>query len=595
MNTIKTQWDLSGFYSSLDDPKFENDLKEVEQLVDTFCTKYKGKIKLFTEKDFEPYFQDSETIRKKVYVITHYLGYLSSLDTQNQIVIKKEGELEQKFVELSNKQLFISEEFKTIGYDKLMQFSKLKSLEKYSNYFFQKAQSLRYLLDEKTEFALNLKDPCGGSAFNQLYSELTNSFMFPIKKEGKKVLVTESEIRALRHSVNAQERKDAFKSLFNVFGDKKVQITTGNIYSALVKDSTSEVKLRGFSSVMAPRNISEELDDAVVNTLLTEVEKAYPLYHRYLKAKAKFFGQKKLSLYDMYAPLETEKKEYSFDDALKLYLDLIKRFDEEFYTYSKDMFENGRVDVFPKQGKRGGAFASYEQGFESFVLLNHADRIDDVRTLAHELGHAMHGHLSQKQPSQVYDSTLSLAETASVFNELLISTELEKQLSNSEKLGFLAHSLEDFFATIFRQVQYVLFEKRVHQAFYDGKSLTYEDFNLLWREEQEKLLGKSVKFVVKPNQEIGWSTIPHIFRTPFYCYSYAFGNLLSIALYSKYLKEGKSFVPKYKQILSAGGSKRPYELLLEHGFDISKSEFFKTGLDFIEHEVEKFEKLVFKK
>ena len=591
-NKYKTKWDLEKYYyKSLDEKKLNEDISKIMPYVKVFAKKYKNKIKKFSAKDFLKFFEDEEKISKHIHKIGLYFNYLSALDTQNQDVIKKKGEFDFLMTEVSNELLFISQEFKEIGFDKLIKLSKDKLLQNYENYFFQKAISIKYLLDEKTEYALNLKENSGSDAFENLYEELTNSFMFKVKVNGKIKEVTDSEVRMMRTSPNEKIRVEALRSLREVYNDKKIQITLGNAYSAIVKDCTSEIKLRKFKSVMSPRNLSEELSEEVVSMLLDEVEKAYPLYQRYLKIKAKILGKTKLKNSDLFAPISNIEKEFKFEESLNLFLNVLKEFDEEFYKFSIDMFENGRVDVFPKKGKRGGAFASYDPGFESFVLLNHTNKIRDVMTLAHELGHATHGHLSQVQKPHVFESTLSLAETASVFNEMLVSESIIKNLSTKEKLDFLEKKLDDVFSTIFRQVQYVLFEKKVHETIFNGKELTFVDFNKMWREEQIKLTGNTVEYDVPAEEEGGWSTIPHIFRSPFYCYSYAFGNILVFALYNRYKEEGKPFVNKYKNILKAGGSRKPYDLLKKNGFDIKSREYYKSGLKVVETMVDEFETL----
>jgi oligoendopeptidase F len=225
----------------------------------------------------------------------------------------------------------------------------------------------------------------------------------------------------------------------------------------------------------------------------------------------------------------------------------------------------------------------------SCVLLNYTNKLNDVSTLAHEFGHSIHAYLSTIQKPQVYYSGTSMAETASIFNETLLNNALEKTLTESEKLGFLENQLSDIFSTIFRQVQYTLFEKRVHEAVYNGQELSYNDFNKIWREEQTKMTGDYVEYSLEAEKESGWSSIPHIFATPFYCYSYAFGNILSFALYEKYVEEGQGFVEKYKNILRSGGSKPPYDLLMENGLDITSPEFYRSGLKVVENLVNEFE------
>ena len=343
---------------------------------------------------------------------------------------------------------------------------------------------------------------------------------------------------------------------------------------------------------MEPRNTSEELENEVVDMLLQEVQSAYPLFARFIEAKRKIMGLETFHSYDTQAPLGTIEKKFPFDKAVDLHLETMKDFDQEFYDYSVDMLESGRIDAFPKFGKRSGAFASYRAGEPSFVLLNHTGKLRDVSTLSHELGHATHGHLSQGQKPAVYDSPLSLAETASIFNEMLLSEKIRKELSLEEYKEFLNEKLSDVFATIFRQIQYIVFERRVHQAIFDGEELTYHDFNRMWREEQVRMTGEKLVHDVSAEDESGWSMIPHIFASPFYCYAYAFGNILVFALYNRYVKEGSSFVESYKDILRAGGSKRPKDLLGEHGFDITSPQFYRDAIEEIEKMVVEFEGLV---
>lgn len=404
--------------------------------------------------------------------------------------------------------------------------------------------------------------------------------------------MTEEEIRSLRTSPDRDIRRKSYESLRQVYNNKQAQITLGNIYSGILKDWASDAKLRGYRTVMEPRNTSEELENEVVDMLLQEVQSAYPLFARFIEAKRKLLGLDEFHVYDTQAPLNQIEKEFSFEDGTRLHLETMKDFDQEFYDYSVDMLESGRVDVFPKYGKRSGAFASYRAGEPSFVLLNHTGKLRDVSTLSHELGHATHGHLSQGQKPAVFDSPISLAETASIFSEMLLSEKIRKELTPEEYKEFLNEKLSDVFASIFRQVQYVVFERRSHEAIFAGEELTYHDFNRMWREEQVRMTGTSVVYDTDAENESGWSMIPHIFRSPFYCYGYAFGNILVFALYNRYQKEGQSFVESYKDILRAGGSKRPKDLLAEHGFDITSPKFYRDAIEEVEKMVVEFEGMV---
>ncbi|UFX83140.1 M3 family oligoendopeptidase [Candidatus Absconditicoccus praedator] len=592
MINYKTNRDLSKFYKSLDDPQIEEDKKQIQKLVDDIVKNYKGKIKTFTEDDFLNFFQKKSKISYTAGKIGRFLNFKSSLDTQNQEVLKKLGEFEDFMTNESNKLLFVSQEIKQIGYDKLIEFSKSPKLKDYSNWFVQSANGIKYLLGEKEEYVINMKDTATSNVLDNLREELTGSFVFRMNIEGNIKNLSEDEVRSLRSDTNPETRKKAFDAIRKKYLDKKVQITLGNMYSSIVKNWVTEVKIRNYNTVMEPQNVSEELDNQVVDTLLEEVENSYPLYQKYLGLKAKLLGKNKLEYYDILAPVSSEERKMPFEEGLDLFLKSMKNFDSQFYDFAVDMFEDGRVDVFPKKGKRGGAFASYSKDFDSFVLLNYSSKLNDVSTISHEIGHAIHGYFSQNQALQVFDTGLSLAETASVFNELVFTDYLKQTLSKKEKISLLVDMIEDAFATTFRQIQYILFERRVHQSFYEGKHLTYKDFNNIWREEQEKLVGDKISFDVPADKETGWSGIPHIFAVPFYCYSYAFGNILSFSLYQKYKKDGESFIPKYKDILRAGGSKTPYDLLIQNGIDISSKNFFKDGIAVIEDMVDDLESLV---
>lgn len=593
LKDVNTSWDLKDYYLSVDDERIVSDISKIEELLDVFVSKYKGNIVSLSEEEIITFMDDENEFGDIISKIQLFMLYCSSLDTQNQEILKKEDELSHIFTKMSDKLTFVSQEFKERGYDDLMKLSESPILASWKNHFFQTAQSIKYILTEDTEKALNFKSSSGGKAgFSSLYGELTSSFMFKVKLPGEEEkVITDSEVRALRSSVDEDVRKESYRSIREVYNDKKIQITLGNCYSNVVKDCVSELNVRGFETVMDRKNIREELDNSVVNTLLSEVSNSYPMFQRYLKIKAKLLGKDKLKVWDVMAPLSKEETEYSFPDGLKLFLETAKEFDEEFYEFACDMFNERRVDVFPREGKRGGAFACYDKGFDSYVLLNWTNKIRDVSTLAHEIGHATHGHLSQVQKNEVYSTGMSLAETASVFNEMILSESLISKMNDSEKLAYLDEKLGDVFATIHRQIQYVLFERRCHEEIFAGNGLTYKDFNLMWREEQIRMSGDEIEFDVPAEEESSWSMIPHIFRTPFYCYSYSFGNLLTFALFEKYKSEGKPFVAKYKKLLAAGGSLPPAELLKTVGLDISKPEYYQNGLKVVSDMVDEFEEL----
>jgi oligoendopeptidase F len=432
-------------------------------------------------------------------------------------------------------------------------------------------------------------------------SEAHLNFLGPMKMVWRKKL-TEEEIRAFAKNPNRDIRRKAAESMNSVYLVHQNQITLGNLYTGIVKNWSSSMELRGYKTVMSKRNISEQVPDEVVDTLMSEVQKFYPLYQRFLRAKQKHLGNALLTRgvkdgnesgglgedelwlygYDVHAPIFKIEKKIPYEEACKTVIEMFEGFDSRFGNYARDMLEAGRVDAFPKSGKRGGAFASYDKGIESFVLLNYTDTVDDSFTLAHELGHAIHGHLAQVQKSPVYDAPLVLAETASIFSESLLMEKIQATLSPEEKLELLNQKLLDVFGSIHRQIMYVSFERRVHEHIHTGGEMTYKELNLWWDEESKKLGGDVVTPILPPEKNYTWSAIPHIFSTPFYCYAYSFGMLVSLALVEKYKREGTAMIDDYVKLLSSGGSVPPVEILQSIGIDVTKPEFYSDAFATIE-------------
>jgi oligoendopeptidase F len=425
-------------------------------------------------------------------------------------------------------------------------------------------------------------------------------------------MLTEEEIRAFAKNPNRDIRRRAAESMNSVYLVHQNQITLGNLYTGIVKNWSSSMELRGYKTVMSKRNISEQLPDEVVDTLMSEVQKFYPLYQRFLRAKQKHLQKnapltrgvgsenengglgedenyEKFYGYDVHAPIFKIEKKIPYEEACKTVIEMFEGFDSRFGNYARDMLASGRVDAFPKAGKRGGAFASYDKGLESFVLLNYTDTVDDSFTLAHELGHAIHGHLAQVQKSPVYDAPLVLAETASIFSESLLMEKIQVTLSPEEKLELLNQKLLDVFGSIHRQIMYVSFERRVHEHIHGGGELTYKELNLWWDEESKKLSWDVITPILPPEKNYTWSAIPHIFSTPFYCYAYSFGMLVSLALVEKYKSEGKTMIEDYVRLLSSGGSVPPVEILQSIGIDVTKPEFYSDAFATIEGWLREFE------
>jgi len=594
--TYNYNWDLKNyFYNWIDDENLENDLKNVIKNIQSFIKKYKWKIQKFTKpEEFLGYYQDDEKISLKLNKIFHYLFYKNSLDTQDQVIIKKTMEVENMFIEIQNQLLFVQEEFKKLWKNKLKEFSQSPILKNYKYLLEDKIKSFKHILSKKEEKLLNELWTVDSQVEN-LYNEFHSWLNFKIKINWENKTLTEDEVRSLRSHKEPKTRRLAYKTLREVYWKKWNKTVLTNIYSTFVKQWILSVKLRKYKTVMEPRNISEWLDNKVVDLLMEQVIQNYNLFQRYVKIKAKLLWKKSpLPIQDLQAPVIESRSKFTKDQAIEKHLDVMKDFDETFYNYSVDLLKKWRVDFEPKQWKRWWAFASYSKWQESFVLLNFTWKLNDISTLSHEFWHAIHGHLSQIQPEAVYDSPLSLAETASIFNEMLLSEYLlkDKNITKEDKISLLENKLWDIFATIFRQIQYVDFERQVHTWIQNNQQFSHKDYCKLWRSTQEKMSWKTIKFDVKAEEESWWSMIPHIFHTPFYCYAYAFGNILTFSLYNKYKTEWKEFVKDYKQILSSGGSIPPKELLAQFWIDITKKKFYQNAFKEIEKMLDNLESLI---
>jgi oligoendopeptidase F len=589
---LQTEWQLEKYlYSGFDDPQLKADKEEIQQLVDEIGSEFKGKLSEGMLSTMEAYFQKDErlTYLAEKGVVFHHL--LSTKYTDDTEIQKHYSEYEGMLTDISNRLLFVDQEFKELGVDRLGELMEEESLKPHYNYLFQKRQNLKYLLSEEAEKVVNIKDFAGSSVVTRLRSNFTANFSFPVELNGKIEEKTEEEVRSMRMDADPEVRKASYKALETVYGDKSNQIVLGSLYKSVIRNWTGMQKLRGMDHVMSPRNISEEQEDAVVDLLLDTVRENFPIVQRYLKLKARAMGKDVLDYTDRFAPIGESSTEIPYEEAAKLFLETIATFDQEFADFSHDMITGGRIDVYPRKGKRGGAYAYYGKDIKGSVFLNYTGKMYDVTTLAHELGHATHGYFSQQQAYTVYDTSLSLAETASVFNETLFAEAFVKTLeSPQDRIVFLEDNISGVMSTIFRQIMFVLFERDVHQQIASGKDLSEKEFTEIWRTYEREIYADTLSYPDDYKATV-WAQISHFFR-PFYCYSYAFGNILSFSLYQQYKEKGQDFVEDYKNILRAGGSMPAKELLAQYDIDITQKKFFTDGLQVVTGMLDQFEDAV---
>tara|TARA_B100000315_G_scaffold256088_1_gene301168 strand:- start:853 stop:1992 length:1140 start_codon:yes stop_codon:yes gene_type:complete len=377
---------------------------------------------------------------------------------------------------------------------------------------------------------------------------------------------------------------EAYQTLLKPYRDNKEVI--GEIYKNIINDWREEnVNLRKYKSPINVRNSYNDIPDEAVDVMLKVCEKNQNIFHKFFDIKRKKLGLRKLRRYDLYAPLKEEKTRISYAKAVSMVLDTFHSFSPQFGVHAHTILEQQHVHSNIQKGKRSGAFCCpASNDHPPFVMLTYTEKYRDVSTLAHELGHGIHFMLSQKQTEFTSDACLPLAETASIFSEMLLS---EKVMQDNPKAAkeMLFTKLDDLYASIIRQAGFVSFEREAHQMMKEGK--TIDEMSKVYLEDLRKQLGPKIE--VDEIYSYEWCYIPHIFHTPFYCYAYAFGNLLTLAIYAKYKKEGKKFVPKVIKMLSMGGSAEPKEIARIVGVDITSEKFWQSGFDYVKKMIKEIE------
>jgi oligoendopeptidase F len=448
-----------------------------------------------------------------------------------------------------------------------------------------------YTLDETAEKVINLKNPNGIDAVLTLYQMITSRMEFRLEVDGEERTLTDGEMRGLFFSPDYDLRGRVYPALMAGY-DKEASVLA-QVYATRVRDWYTEyVELRGFPSPISVRNLSNDVSDAAVETMLEVVHRNTGIFQNYFKLKGRWLGIEPLRRYDLYAPLAVSDDELPFDQAVASVVTTFERFDPRFGEMVERLFRERRVDSEIRKGKRSGAFcATIVPQLTPWVLVNYTRRFRDVATLAHEFGHAIHSMLASGHSLLTQHPTLPLAETASVFCEMLMTDRLLAETQDPiVRRDLLAAAVDDIYATVMRQTYFVRFEIEAHKAIMANKSA--EDLFVLYEENLREQFGDSM--TIAPEFRSEWLCIPHIFNTPFYCYAYSFGQLLVLALYRRYQKEGADFIPGYVRLLSYGGSRSPAEALAEMDIDIADPAFWEGGFDVVRDMIAELESLELK-
>ena len=539
---------------------------------------------------FEGLLRKIESIMEDLSIVNSFAQLKYAADTSSNEAASLVLQTEKLSSEISNKILFFDLWFKKELDENNAQRLVDSISPVYREFLKYKRLLAKYSLNESEEKIINTLEVTGPSALVKIYDRMTNNFEFTIiRKRGKKKVIrtftNKEKLISLIRSPKAKEREFAYKALFKTY--EKNSGVLGEIYQNLVTQWKDEnISIRGFKSPISVRNIYNNIDDTTIETLLSVCRKNVTMFHDYFKEKAKLIGVKKLRRYDLYAPISSKNTpKFTFKNATKLVLDTFSRFDPRFGTYTERLYKESHIDSEIRNGKTGGAFCyTVSPGRTPYVLLNFNGMMRDVSTMAHEFGHAIHSMFAYDKPILVSHAPLPLAETASVFGEMLLNEEIYKKLNREKKKIFLAEQIDDMYATIIRQAFFTIFEIEAHKNIVE-QSVTIDNISEYYMNNLKAQFGDSIH--ISDDFRWEWLYIPHFFHTPFYCYAYSFGNLLVLSLYQQYREEGNSFISKYIKILSAGGSEKPETLLRNSGFNINDSSFWQQGFDLIQMKINK--------
>jgi len=579
-----SQWNLTGLFPAHDSAEMKAAFENVERQVKTFEAKRPQLAADMDQGSFMDMVREMESISRLMHRIYYYANLWFAAETQDEQAVNFVSRVDQFMAEVQNRTLFFSLWWKSLAdgdAERLM-----AEAGDYRYWLEQMRLFKPHTLSEPEEKIINIKDVTGANALINLYDVITNRYVFKIEVDGEIKELTRDSLMVYVRKPDPDLRAAAYQELYRVYGeDGKI---LGQMYQNRTRDWYNEqVELRKFSSPMSARNLENDLPDDVVDTLLEVCRRNASLFQRYFRLKARWLGIDCIRRYDIYAPVVKSEKTYEFDTAANMVLDSFEGFDKSVAEMAKRVFDEDHMDSEVRMGKRGGAFcASVVPGMTPYVLMNYQGRPDDVATMAHELGHAIHSMLAEHHTIFTWHASLPMAETASTFGEMMLLDKLMAEESDEEVIrDMLFRQIDDAYATIMRQAFFALFEREAHRMIREGASV--QEMSKAYMENLREQFGDAVELSDEFKWE--WVSIPHIYHTPFYVYAYAFGQLLVLSLYQQYKEEGESFKPRYLKILKAGGSAAPVRVLTEAGIDIHSAEFWQGGFDVIERLIEQVE------
>ena len=583
------RWSLSDLYAGPDDPRIEADLADALAAAERFAEQWRGRVADADAGDLAAAIDELERIQEPVARAGSFAGLLFAGDTSAPRHGALLQRVQERGSEIRNALVFF--ELEWVGQDDARAERLLAdpALARRRHWLASLRRYRPHVLSEAEERVLEESANTGARAFGRLFDEVVARLRFPVRRNDEIHDLGEEEVLALLHAPGRELRREAADVLTRVLSENSHVL--GFVMNTLVQDKAADDRRRRYPTPMAARHLANEIDAESVEALLAACVSRYPLVARYYRLKARLLGLEKLTDYDRYAPVGEPPGVFDFERARGIVLDAYADFAPAMAEVAERFFTSRWIDAELRPGKRGGAFcASTLPSLHPYVLLNYTGTPRDVMTLAHELGHGVHQYLARPRGLFEQDAPLTLAETASVFGEMLVFRRLLRaQPDPSARLALVCGKLEEAFATVFRQVAMTRFEESLHAARRAEGELAVPRINELWMDANRPMFGDSVE--LREDYAWWWLYIPHFVHSPFYCYAYSFGELLVLALLRRYDAEGPAFVDRYLELLAAGGSDAPATLLSRIGLDVRDPTFWSGGLALLEELVAEAERL----
>ena len=579
------RWDLSDLYASPTDPKIEATLSHSLERAKAFEAKYKGRVASLDPHDFAAMMRELEEDEDAAAKPEVYAYLLHSQDTKNPAAGRLLARVREAGAERGSHGVFFALELAQTSDEQAARLYADKESAQYTHTVEEARKFRPHQLSEPEERVLTDYSPVGNSAWTRLFEELCSGIRVDLN--GRQMALEEA-LTQLREPDREVRRRASGAITVALGGDIH---TRAYIFNVILQEKAIDDRLRKFPSWISSRNLANETSDEAVQALVEAVTGRYDICVRYYRVKRQLMGVGDLHEWDRYAPLQEASRDVSWEEAKEVVLGSYHRFSKKAGALVEDFFKHGWIDAPVVPGKAGGAYCMpVTPKHHPYVMLNFTGKLRDVTVLAHELGHGLHDRLASKQHIFDFHPPLTLAETASVFGEALtFDAVMAEEKDPKVRLALLCSQCEDAFSTVFRQVAFNRYEDACHTARRAEGELAVEQLGELYQSMLQPMFGDAL--VLTEEHKVWWSYIEHFLHTPGYVYAYAFGNLLALSVYQRFLEKGPSFVDDYLDFLAAGGSVRPDELVRRLGMDITNPDFWDAGLRTLDGMVSEVERL----